>query len=80
MEDFETGLLLKRKFNEAELFGFAGPLDEIFVWVELSNDVVAIGEDNDVCAVSSDELIVTVTAIEGVIARAAIEEISACLS
>ena len=80
MEDFETVLLLKRKFNEAELFGLSGPLDEIFVWVELSNDVVAIGEDDDVCAVSSDELIVTVTAIEGVIARATIKNIVSVLS
>ena len=80
MGDFETGLLLKRKFNEAELFNISVILDEIFVWVELSNDVVAIGEDDDVCAVSSDELIVTVTAIEGVIARATIKNIIAVLS
>ena len=80
MGDFETDFLLKRKFNEAELFNISVILDEIFVWVELSNDVVAIGEDDDVCAVSSDELIVTVTAIEGVIARATIKNIIAVLS
>ena len=66
MGDFETGLIVKLNFNESELFNIAVILDEIFVWVELANDVIAIGEDDDVCAVSSDEL------IENIISRATI--------
>ena len=66
-------------FSEIKISEILIPLDEVFIDVELANDVVAGREDEGVGIVvfSADELIVASSAIEGVSASAAIEGVVA---
>ena len=66
-------------FGVTELVECSAKGDEVFVEVELSNDVVAFGEDEGVwiVVIASDELIVSWTTIEGVRTGTTVENILA---
>ena len=69
-------------FSEIKISEILIPLDEVFIDVELANDVVAGREDEGVWIVvlTTDELIVASSAIKGVFASTAIEEVIAFLT